>query len=268
MNKIKFGYFFEVLRVFVENLLGHANIKIYFDRSKKTNFPKIILNKNEYVINRRMQNRTFWICGSYRKTKCKARVATTGNLAKVSGTHNHQPNALHCNLNKLTSYNVVANKKSDRQIPFHSSTKQYVGKIKIMFLTIATFGILYFQQSKNRRSANIIFNGNSYAINSKQQGKNGVDMYFIQKNEIIAYLKADPGQLSIRIKHIVVGQLTAVVTAPKSRSSAGWFSLQFNIEETGSKLVKVVLKKTCLSGVKNCGISCGSGTDIVLKLLA
>ncbi|KAJ8974227.1 hypothetical protein NQ317_012123 [Molorchus minor] len=52
---------------------------------------------------------------------------------------------------------------------------------------------------------------------------------------------------------------------PKSRSSAGWFSLQFNIEETGSKLVKVVLKKTCLSGVKNCGISCGSGTDIVLK---
>ncbi|KAJ8978978.1 hypothetical protein NQ317_001451 [Molorchus minor] len=44
---------------------------------------------------------------------------------------------------------------------------------------------------------------------------------------------ADPGHLSIRIKHIVVGQLTAVVTAPKSRSSAGWFSLQFNIEETG-----------------------------------
>ncbi|KAJ8981660.1 hypothetical protein NQ317_017280 [Molorchus minor] len=59
--------------------------------------------------------------------------------------------------------------------------------------------------------------------------------------------------------------VTAVVTAPKSRSSAGWFSLQFDIEETGSKLVKVVLKKTCLSGVKNCGISCGSGTDIVLK---
>ncbi|KAJ8978052.1 hypothetical protein NQ317_015233 [Molorchus minor] len=58
---------------------------------------------------------------------------------------------------------------------------------------------------------------------------------------------------------------TAVVTAPKSRSSAGWFSLQFDIEETASKLVKVVLKKTCLSGVKNCGISCGSGTDIVLK---
>ncbi|KAJ8982431.1 hypothetical protein NQ317_007779 [Molorchus minor] len=71
-----------------------------------------------------------------------------------------------------------------------------------------------------------------------------------------------PGNLSIRIKHIVIGP---GVTAPKSRSSAGWFSLQFDIEETGSKLVKVVLKKTCLSGVKNCGISCGSGTDIVLK---
>ncbi|KAJ8963583.1 hypothetical protein NQ317_005516 [Molorchus minor] len=78
-------------------------------------------------------------------------------------------------------------------------------------------------------------------------------------------VQADPGHLSIRIKHIVVGQLTAVVTAPTSRSSADWFSLQFNIEETGSKLVKVVLKKTCLSGVKNCGIICGSGTDIVLK---
>ncbi|KAJ8971118.1 hypothetical protein NQ317_007666 [Molorchus minor] len=67
------------------------------------------------------------------------------------------------------------------------------------------------------------------------------------------------------ITNFRAGELTAVVTAPKSRSSAGWFSLQFNIEETGSKLVKVVLKKTCLSGVKNCGISCGSGTDIVLK---
>ncbi|KAJ8981640.1 hypothetical protein NQ317_000868 [Molorchus minor] len=78
--------------------------------------------------------------------------------------------------------------------------------------------------------------------------------------------KTGPGNLSIRIKHIVIGPgVTAVVTAPKSRSSAGWFSLQFDIEETGSKLVKVVLKKTCLSGVKNCGISCGSGTDMVLK---
>ncbi|KAJ8983150.1 hypothetical protein NQ317_016249 [Molorchus minor] len=78
------------------------------------------------------------------------------------------------------------------------------------------------------------------------------------ENVVTTQTIADPGHLSIRIKHIVVGQLTAVVTAPKSRSSAGWFSLQFEIEETGSKLVKVVLKKTCLSGLKNCGISCGS----------
>ncbi|KAJ8963016.1 hypothetical protein NQ317_005499 [Molorchus minor] len=56
----------------------------------------------------------------------------------------------------------------------------------------------------------------------------------------IGYLKAGPGNLSIRIKHIVIGPgVTAVVTAPKSRSSAGWFSLQYDIEETGSKLVKV-----------------------------
>ncbi|KAJ8972499.1 hypothetical protein NQ317_012716, partial [Molorchus minor] len=39
---------------------------------------------------------------------------------------------------------------------------------------------------------------------------------------------------------LTMSGLTAVVTAPKSRSSAGWFSLQFDIEETGSKLVKVV----------------------------
>ncbi|KAJ8973516.1 hypothetical protein NQ317_000444 [Molorchus minor] len=38
-------------------------------------------------------------------------------------------------------------------------------------------------------------------------------------------------------------RVTAVVTAPKSRSSAGWFSLQFDIEETGSKLVKVCVKR-------------------------
>ncbi|KAJ8974655.1 hypothetical protein NQ317_018166 [Molorchus minor] len=52
-------------------------------------------------------------------------------------------------------------------------------------------------------------------------------------------VQADPGHLSIRIKHIVVGQLTAVVTAPKSRSSAGWFSLQFDIEIPGRNLLKL-----------------------------
>ncbi|KAJ8970147.1 hypothetical protein NQ317_013985 [Molorchus minor] len=54
--------------------------------------------------------------------------------------------------------------------------------------------------------------------------------------------------------------LTAV-TAFYFRSSTGCFSLQFDIEETGRKRVKVVLKKTCLSGVKDCGISCGSGRE-------
>ncbi|KAJ8964592.1 hypothetical protein NQ317_000897 [Molorchus minor] len=48
-------------------------------------------------------------------------------------------------------------------------------------------------------------------------------------------------QVACVCEHIVIGPgITAVVTAPKSRSSAGWFSLQFDIEETGSKLVKVV----------------------------
>ncbi|KAJ8985902.1 hypothetical protein NQ317_010659 [Molorchus minor] len=39
---------------------------------------------------------------------------------------------------------------------------------------------------------------------------------------------ADPGHLSIRIKHIVVGQLTAVVTAPKSAVQlVGLYAIQY-----------------------------------------
>ncbi|KAJ8969837.1 hypothetical protein NQ317_005287 [Molorchus minor] len=45
------------------------------------------------------------------------------------------------------------------------------------------------------------------------------------------------------------------------------FSLQFDIEKTGPKRVKVVLKETWLSGVKNCGISCGSGRDRIRTYL-
>lgn len=44
-----------------------------------------------YGINRRYQNKTFWLCNCYTKTKCTARVTTCGATAKLSNEHNHRP---------------------------------------------------------------------------------------------------------------------------------------------------------------------------------
>ncbi|XP_018573595.1 protein tramtrack, beta isoform isoform X15 [Anoplophora glabripennis] len=92
---------------------GEGQGIIYFNKSK-SNFPKIIVDFNEYGINRRLQNKTFWICYSYRKTRCKARVTTTGNVAKLSGSHNHEPNAKDCDLSKLCHQRIRIYKTTSR----------------------------------------------------------------------------------------------------------------------------------------------------------
>lgn len=53
--------------------------------------PRIVLDGFIYGINRRYQNKTFWLCSSYTKTKCTARVQTSGSTAKLSNDHNHAP---------------------------------------------------------------------------------------------------------------------------------------------------------------------------------
>lgn len=63
---------------------------IYFDRAHK--YPKLILNFNEYNIEKSTYERTFWSCAFKKRTKCKARIVTFGSTLKINnGKHNHPP---------------------------------------------------------------------------------------------------------------------------------------------------------------------------------
>lgn len=62
---------------------------IYFDFGTKN--PKIIIDEHDFNIARKGPTKTIWACGSYFLTKCKCRVATTGSIVKVNGSHNHAP---------------------------------------------------------------------------------------------------------------------------------------------------------------------------------
>lgn len=70
--------------------LGQIQAKIYLLPGKRS--PKIMIDGYIYCINRRTPERTFWLCNSYSKTKCTARVTTVGSkTAKLSNKHNHPP---------------------------------------------------------------------------------------------------------------------------------------------------------------------------------
>lgn len=53
--------------------------------------PKIILEGNEYELNRKSQGMTFWNCVFYRTTKCQAKAVTFGNKLRKNNNHNHHP---------------------------------------------------------------------------------------------------------------------------------------------------------------------------------
>ncbi|XP_076252162.1 uncharacterized protein LOC143191191 isoform X36 [Rhynchophorus ferrugineus] len=53
--------------------------------------PKIILNHNDYVINRKMEGRTMWKCSQYYKTRCLSRLVTFKKTVKITYLHNHSP---------------------------------------------------------------------------------------------------------------------------------------------------------------------------------
>ncbi|KAF7282367.1 hypothetical protein GWI33_002745 [Rhynchophorus ferrugineus] len=58
-----------------------------------TKNPKIILDDYEYLIYRKEQNKTIWMCTHYFRSKenrCKSRLVTTGRILTVSADiHNH-----------------------------------------------------------------------------------------------------------------------------------------------------------------------------------
>ncbi|XP_023014964.1 uncharacterized protein isoform X22 [Leptinotarsa decemlineata] len=89
---------------------GEGQAIIYFCAAR-TN-PKIILNNYVYKINNKMQDRTYWKCVSYNKTRCKARVTTQGNVARLNGEHNHMPTMDNCNGLSSQIVTIVKNTKA------------------------------------------------------------------------------------------------------------------------------------------------------------
>ncbi|XP_074038160.1 uncharacterized protein isoform X30 [Leptinotarsa decemlineata] len=71
---------------------GEGQGIIYFEPTGRRN-SKVILNNYKYEINLRTSDKeTYWKCVSYYKTKCPARLKTTGSLVRLSFKgHNHQP---------------------------------------------------------------------------------------------------------------------------------------------------------------------------------
>lgn len=54
--------------------------------------PKIIVDGNDYLIYRKLTDKTVWSCTQYhKKDRCKAKVMTSGKKAVVIGSHNHTP---------------------------------------------------------------------------------------------------------------------------------------------------------------------------------
>nr|XP_023014979.1 modifier of mdg4-like isoform X37 [Leptinotarsa decemlineata] len=84
---------------------GEGQGRIYFELSQK-NYPQLVFDGNVYGLNKRLYNKTFWLCLSYRKTRCTAKVTTTGNTAIISKSHNHHPNVKNTNMGKLAFQDV------------------------------------------------------------------------------------------------------------------------------------------------------------------
>lgn len=63
---------------------------IYFENGGKKN-PKLVFHGFDYRFKIKGCHKTVWICSIYNKTKCEARLQTTGNTVFVKGRHNHGP---------------------------------------------------------------------------------------------------------------------------------------------------------------------------------
>ncbi|KAK9884691.1 hypothetical protein WA026_007537 [Henosepilachna vigintioctopunctata] len=63
--------------------------KIYVVPGRK--YPKIVLNDDSYEKSIQSNDRTFWRCTQYYKTKCASRIITMGNKLIKKYQHNHHP---------------------------------------------------------------------------------------------------------------------------------------------------------------------------------
>lgn len=54
-------------------------------------YPKLIIDGYEFQYEKKTANTstTFWVCGTYHKSKCKGRLITKGNVVYLRHSHNH-----------------------------------------------------------------------------------------------------------------------------------------------------------------------------------
>lgn len=62
---------------------------IYVSRGNKN--PKIVFQQNEYIINKKTDEKTAWRCTMYEKTSCRSRLVTQGRTLAIKSPHNHPP---------------------------------------------------------------------------------------------------------------------------------------------------------------------------------
>ncbi|XP_076252167.1 uncharacterized protein LOC143191191 isoform X41 [Rhynchophorus ferrugineus] len=62
---------------------------IYVVPGKKN--PKIIIENNDFVLNKKFEMKTLWRCRCYSKLGCKSWLVTTGKTVKITTGHNHEP---------------------------------------------------------------------------------------------------------------------------------------------------------------------------------
>lgn len=93
------------IRLLSKLLLG----TIYFDVGHKN--PKIILNENDFLMYRKLPDKTVWSCTQYhKKDRCKAKVMTFGRQATLIGDHNHPPTFKNKPVNHMLSQPVILKK--------------------------------------------------------------------------------------------------------------------------------------------------------------
>lgn len=56
-----------------------------------TKNPKIVVQNNAYVINKKLKEKTTWRCVMYYKNKCSSRIVTQGKTVNIVTGHNHLP---------------------------------------------------------------------------------------------------------------------------------------------------------------------------------
>lgn len=54
-------------------------------------YPKLIVKEDAYLRNYQNQDRNYWRCSQYFKTKCKSNLTTYGHIVQINNKHNHSP---------------------------------------------------------------------------------------------------------------------------------------------------------------------------------